>query len=134
VLPSQIVLELTESGILTDTSFAIESLNQLKHHGFLIALDDFGTGYSSLSYLKDLPIDILKIDKSFIDDIFSPGTKQIIQSMFSIGQHLSLDIIAEGTESKSQIDELVMMGGNCFQGYYYSKPLKPEEVINWFHK
>jgi len=133
VHPSQIVLELTESGILHDTSIAIESLQALRQQGFIIALDDFGTGYSSLSYLKDLPLDILKIDKSFIDDIFSPSTNQLIQSMFSISKHLHLDIIAEGMESRDQVDELTKLGCKCFQGYFYSKPLKPNELINWHY-
>lgn len=129
-----IILELTESGILTDTTFAIKSLHALQAHGFKIALDDFGTGYSSLSYLKDLPINILKIDKSFIDDAFSNSTNQLIKSIISIGKHLQLDIIAEGTESQVQIDELGKLGCNTFQGYYHSKPLKPEELIVWQYK
>ncbi|TYK66542.1 bifunctional diguanylate cyclase/phosphodiesterase [Colwellia echini] len=133
IIPSEIVLELTESGILEDKSIAIASLLSLKGHGFMIALDDFGTGYSSLSHLKDLPIDILKIDKSFIDDVFSPGTKQIIQSMFSTSKHLDLDTIAEGMETKEQVDELLHLGCTCFQGYYFSKPLPAEDFIQWRH-
>ena len=133
ISPSLIVLELTESGILHDTSVAIASLKALRQHGFIIALDDFGTGYSSLSYLKDLPLDILKIDKSFIDDVFSPSTRQLIQSMFSISRHLQLDIIAEGMESREQVDELIKLGCECFQGYFYSKPLKPDDLINWHY-
>ena len=131
IKPSLIVLELTESGILTDTSFAIECLKKLRSYGFKIALDDFGTGYSSLSYLKDLPIDIIKIDKSFIDEIHILSTKQLIQSIFSIGAYLDLAIVAEGTENKDQIDELASLGCNIFQGYYFSKPLIPKKFINW---
>lgn len=131
IAPAQIVLELTESGILHDKNTAIESLTLLKQHGFIIALDDFGTGYSSLAYLKDLPIDILKIDKSFVDDVFSPSTKQLIQSMFSISKHLKLNIIAEGMESIEQVEELTALGCTCFQGYYFSKPIKPYELTVW---
>jgi len=131
VNPSQIVLELTESGLLSDVDYAIEILKQLQTHGFKIALDDFGTGYSSLSYLKKMPIDILKIDKSFVDDIAILSTKQLMQSVFSIAEHLHFEIIAEGTETLDQVDELVKIGCDCFQGYYFSKPLEPELFINW---
>lgn len=134
ITPKNIVFELTESGILTDREVAVDTLHILRSRGFLIAMDDFGTGYSSLSYLKDLPIDILKIDKSFIDDISTPSTLRLIQSMFSIAEHLNLAIVAEGTEYKEQVEALAELGCECFQGYYFSKPLQGKEFIEWQFK
>lgn len=128
---SLIVLELTESGLLENMEQAITRLKHLQRQGIRIALDDFGTGYSSLSYLKDLPLDIIKIDKSFIDELFDTGTREMIESIISIGAHMHLEVIAEGTESIEQVTLLEKLGCHRFQGYYFSKPLPPSEFIKW---
>ena len=91
-----------------------------------MALDDFGTGYSSLSYLRDLPLNVLKIDKSFIDNIDHQQSMELVRSIIAIGKHMKLLTVAEGTESKEQVEMLKEMGCDYFQGYYFSRPLTPE--------
>lgn len=131
VSPSQIEIELTETGLLKNIKQAVEKLLQLQKFGFTIALDDFGTGYSSLSYLHDLPLNVLKIDKSFIDNINDESASDLIRSIISIGKNLNLDVVAEGTETIEQVEKLASMGCEVFQGYFFSKPLTPNEFIKW---
>ena len=99
-----------------------------------IAIDDFGVGYSSLSYLKDLPLHILKIDKSFLDDLFTTEKDQVIlQSIIELGHRLNLEIIAEGIETQSQLDVLKKMNCDYGQGYLFSRPLGLNEITQYFH-
>lgn len=126
-IPAQLIeVELTESSLLFDSHKAIEQLKTLQNTGISVALDDFGTGYSSLSYLRDLPLNVLKIDKSFIDNIDHQQSKELVRSIIAIGKHMKLLTVAEGTESKEQIEMLKEMGCDYFQGYYFSRPLTPE--------
>ena len=104
-------------------------MNDLKKYGVRISLDDFGTGYSSLSYLKKLPIDLLKIDKSFIDEINILNPKNdFIQSIISLVHKLDIEALAEGVEDKFQYEYLVSAGIDNIQGYYLGKPLPEDEV------
>ena len=126
-IPAQLIeVELTESSLLFDSHKAIEQLKTLQSTGISVALDDFGTGYSSLSYLRDLPLNVLKIDKSFIDNIDHQQSKELVRSIIAIGKHMKLLTVAEGTESKEQVEMLKEMGCDYFQGYYFSRPLTPE--------
>lgn len=130
IKPSQLEIEITESAFLYEES-AINPLLQIKNMGIKIALDDFGTGYSSLSYLKKLPIDILKIDKSFVDDI--PKDKSAIatiKTILDLANNYNLEVITEGVETVEQKDFLFDMGCRFIQGYYISKPLLPDDAIN----
>ena len=121
-------LELTESAILNREEETIEMLKLLKTKGIRIALDDFGTGYSSLSYIKKLPIDVMKIDKSFIDDIpHTPDGNAIVEAVIKMGQVLGFKILAEGTEHIEQIEFLREKGCHIYQGYYKSKPVPAAE-------
>src|SRR5699024_10853500 len=104
----------------------------IKKHGFLISIDDFGTGYSSLSILHDMPIDILKIDKSFVDKIGREDS--IIENILSIAKKFKLKTIAEGVETKKQKDYLTEEGCDILQGYYYSKPLSKDEFEKFINK
>jgi len=122
-------LEITESEMMKKPNEIIFLLEKLKRLGICIAIDDFGTGYSSLSYLKHLPIDKLKIDKSFIKDI--PQDKDavvIVKTIIALAYSLRLDVIAEGVEEKEQKEFLVAHGCKNIQGYYYSKPLNANEM------
>lgn len=120
----QLELEITESLLLHNVEQAIDTLHQLKALGVRIALDDFGTGYSSLSYLKRLPIDKIKVDRSFIRDIATDHhDAAITQGIISMAHHLSLSVVAEGVETKSQIDFLKGSRCDIFQGYYFAKPM-----------
>ena len=126
VNPNQIDLEITESATVEAGIDIIEVMNKMKKLGFLISIDDFGTGYSSLSTIQDMPADILKIDKSFVDKI-GKSEKNIIDYILNIAKDLQLITIAEGVETKEQRDYLLENGCNVIQGYYYSKPLPKEE-------
>lgn len=120
-------LEITESLLVEDIEMAIVLLGQLKQRGISIALDDFGTGYSSLSYLQQLPLDTLKIDRSFVTNIASnPGDAAISKAIVALAQSLSLKIAAEGVETQEQFNYLQHQGCDEIQGYYVSKPLSPE--------
>ena len=126
VNPNQIDLEITESATVEAGIDIIEVMNKMKKLGFLISIDDFGTGYSSLSTIQDMPADILKIDKSFVDKI-GKSEKNIIDYILNIAKDLQLITIAEGVETKEQRDYLLENGCNVIQGYYYSRPLPKEE-------
>ena len=117
-------LEITESGLMDNQESAMTILNGLHEQGVRIAIDDFGTGYSSLAYLKYFPLDVLKIDKTFIDDIpSSTGDMAIASTIISIGHHLGFKVLAEGVETQEQLTFLDKQGCNLYQGYLCSKPV-----------
>lgn len=127
--PSSLHLELTESMLMGDVELAVQQLHQIKRLGVSISIDDFGTGYSSLSYLKRFPVDMLKVDRSFVQDIpDDPNDMEITAAIIAMAQKLKLSVVAEGVETKAQVDFL--QANNCFtvQGYYYSKPLDEQSV------
>jgi EAL domain-containing protein (putative c-di-GMP-specific phosphodiesterase class I) len=127
--PSLLELEITESAFIDNDSPARETLNRLKKIGFTIALDDFGTGYSSLSYLKRLPIDVVKIDKSFIRDIATDSdSTEITNAIVVMAKSLKLKVIAEGVETHEQLSLLRSLGCTGIQGYLFSRPVSVEAV------
>lgn len=120
-------LEITESILMEDTDLAIRTLSELSELGVTLAVDDFGTGYSSLSYLKQFPLNVLKIDKGFIDDVTQQGDDAaIVDAILAMSGHLNLDVVAEGIETKEQL--LFLQQRHCHrgQGYYFSRPLNFE--------
>lgn len=130
-----LTLEVTENVFIEDIDFILILLLKLKKHGIKISLDDFGTGYSSLSLLKKLPIDELKIDKSFVDDIaFDNNSKAMVENIIAIAKNLNISILAEGIESFEQKEILTSFGCDLFQGYYFSKPLKIEQLKEYIAK
>ncbi|HYQ38469.1 MAG TPA: EAL domain-containing protein, partial [Pseudomonas sp.] len=124
-LPAELLeLEITESVLLKDAERAIHLLHQLKKIGVGLSLDDFGTGYSSLSYLKDLPIDKVKIDRSFIQELIDdPRDAAITQGIISMAHHLDLQVVAEGVETTAQADFLGRNRCDAFQGFLYARPM-----------
>jgi diguanylate cyclase (GGDEF)-like protein len=130
-LPSRVLdIEVTESALLEDTERAETLLASLKTHGIKIALDDFGTGFSSLSYLKRLPVDLIKIDKSFIDDIpHDLRDCALVEAVLTLGERFGHGIVAEGVESARQLDWLLSHGCRYLQGYYFSGPLPQAEFL-----
>ena len=127
--PSSLVLELTESGLLRPDQRLRADLEELKGMGVRLAIDDFGTGYSSLSYLRELPIDVLKIDKSFVDGItVSTQRLALVEVIIRIAKTLGLTVIAEGIESEMQRDMLVSMGCRYGQGYLLATPMPADEA------
>jgi polar amino acid transport system substrate-binding protein len=130
VNPKQLEFEITESVALDDFEFTIDMINRLKLIGISFSLDDFGTGYSSLSYLKRLPVNNLKIDKSFLDTVLEDNSDQkIIHTMINLARNLNIDVIAEGVEFSEQ--EIFLKESLCdkAQGYYYSRPVPKEQAF-----
>ncbi|HEX5344907.1 MAG TPA: EAL domain-containing protein [Duganella sp.] len=127
VAPEYIGLEITEGTVMGDPNKAVASLRRLKDIGVSISLDDFGTGYSSLSYLKRFPIDVLKIDKSFVDDVTTNSADAAIAlSVISLAHNLNMRVIAEGVETREQVQFLTERGCDEMQGYYFSRPVNAE--------
>ncbi|MCQ4268774.1 EAL domain-containing protein [Pseudomonas stutzeri] len=128
-LPAETLeLEVTETGLMEDIQAARHNLLSLRRSGALIAIDDFGTGYSSLSYLKSLPLDKIKIDKSFVQDIGQDEGATIVRAVIQLGRSLGMTVIAEGVETPEQEAYLIAEGCQEGQGYYYSKPLPAREM------
>lgn len=122
--PKKIEIEQTESTLMENTKDNVKVLRQLKEHGFTLSLDDFGTAYSSLSQLSQLPIDVLKIDKSFVDHCAtSDKAHMVVKTIIQLANNLNMETIAEGVEEQSQLDVLISEGCYTYQGYLFSKPL-----------
>ena len=132
ILPKQLEIEITESLLMASLDEAICKLNKSKAFGFNLSLDDFGTGYSSLTYLRKLPVETLKIDKSFIDMIENdiPGAK-MIGAIINMANAINMSVVAEGVETERQLAYLVKEGCSCVQGYLFSKPLKEEDAYKF---
>lgn len=127
---SHIAIEITETGLIHNMKLATTNLNRLKDEGYSIYLDDFGTGYSSLSYLDQLPIDILKIDKTFVDQVLTNEKKRsMLTAMIGLASNLEIKTIAEGVETQEQYELLKEMGIDLIQGYYFSKPVDGERAL-----
>jgi EAL domain-containing protein (putative c-di-GMP-specific phosphodiesterase class I) len=127
--PQNLVLEITETAIMEQLDAAITILTELRRLGVRLALDDFGTGYSSLSYLQRLPVDILKIDRSFVSGV-AGGTEDsaLARAIVTLGQTLGLEVVAEGVETAEQLAALRELGCQLGQGYYFARPLGPAAV------
>jgi EAL domain-containing protein (putative c-di-GMP-specific phosphodiesterase class I) len=129
--PSHLILEITESFMVESPESAGQRLRELKDLGIRISIDDFGTGYSSLATLQDLPLDILKIDKAFVDHIADdPRRTAFAQAIIRLGRTLGLSLIAEGVETAAQSDRLKSLGCPAAQGYFYSKPVPPATILH----
>ncbi|CAN7442474.1 two-component system response regulator [Duganella sp. LjRoot269] len=127
IAPGYLGLEITEGTVMGDPNKAVAALRRLKDIGVNISLDDFGTGYSSLSYLKRFPIDVLKIDKSFVDDVTTNANDAAIAlSVISLAHNLNMRVIAEGVETREQVQFLTERGCDEMQGYYFSRPVNAE--------
>ena len=127
--PRSLELEVTETGLMEDISTAAQHLLSLRRSGALIAIDDFGTGYSSLSYLKSLPLDKIKIDKSFVQDLLDDDDDAtIVRAIIQLGKSLGMQVIAEGVETAEQESYIISEGCHEGQGYHYSKPLPAREL------
>ena len=128
-LPAEYLeIEITESIVMNNIEENLKVLNDIKDLGVKIALDDFGTGYSSLSYLRLLPIDKLKLDKSFIDNIhISENDRVIVECIIKLAHEMNILVVAEGVEIEEQFDILYKMGCDRIQGYYFSKPISPDK-------
>ncbi|HEX7811619.1 MAG TPA: EAL domain-containing protein [Burkholderiales bacterium] len=128
--PASLELEITESAVMSNQDYAANVLNQFKAMGFHLTMDDFGTGYSSLAYLKRFPFDTVKVDQSFVRGI--PGNSDdcaIVEAIIAMAHSLQLKVVAEGVETREQLDFLRKLGCDQIQGYYFSKPIPSNEVV-----
>jgi EAL domain-containing protein (putative c-di-GMP-specific phosphodiesterase class I) len=130
-LPAKAVtLEITEAVALTNTEIATLALSELREHGLRIALDDFGVGFSSLRYLHELPIDVIKIDRSFVTD--TDGAKDgMLRAIVTLGRGLGLAVIAEGIETPSELDRLRQFDGMAGQGYLLGRPMPAADAAEF---
>lgn len=130
--PSELLeIEITESVLIGDFEQTIARLRELRNLDIKVALDDFGTGYSSLTYLIDLPIDLLKLDGTFVGGLEQHSKSVVLESIILMAEKLGLGIVAEGVETKDQLIQLMGIGRPCIQGYYYSKPLPFESFVRY---
>jgi EAL domain-containing protein (putative c-di-GMP-specific phosphodiesterase class I) len=130
--PNQLILEVTETAALSDRERAFKTLLDLRQAGVRIALDDFGTGHSSLGILQDMPLDELKIDRSFVTGIAEQGRKQaVLRAMIEVGHSLGLQVTLEGVEGTESLHWLAEHGGDVVQGHVFSRPLNAERARAW---
>ena len=133
--PKWLELEITETAVMDDTLRTVQVLNELDKLGTKLSIDDYGTGYSSLSYFRKLPLDDLKIDKSFV---IGMGTNHedatIVRSTIEMGHELGLSVVAEGVEDRETWEKLTLLGCDAAQGYYMSRPLAPDDLMKWLRE
>lgn len=130
--PERLELEMTESVLMRDVELTHDILQELKRMGVRLMVDDFGTGYSSLAYLKRFPIDVLKIDRSFVKDMGNNSSDEAITAaVLAMAQELGLDVVAEGVELESQAKALARRGCKAMQGFFFAKPMPPTELMEW---
>ncbi len=133
--PKLLKIEITESGIMEDPASVIVLLHSLRETGIQLSIDDFGTGHSSLAYLQRLPVNELKVDRSFVIDIDQhPATQRLVKTIIEMGHGLGLSVIAEGIETQAERDTLLNLGCDAMQGYFASKPLHGSKLQEWLDK
>jgi EAL domain-containing protein (putative c-di-GMP-specific phosphodiesterase class I) len=134
--PAALCLEITENVLMGDADFYLEALLGLRFLGVSLAVDDFGTGYSSLGYLKRFPIDVLKVDKAFVDDLGGqdPRALAIPRAVVTMARDLGMTTVAEGVETVEQAQVLAALGCNQAQGYYFSRPQPPDAMSELFRR
>ena len=125
-------LEITESALMTEPARVLDSMNQLRAQGFGFSIDDFGTGYSSLAYLQRLPVDEIKIDRSFVGELSADrGNAAIVRATIELAGSLGLNVVAEGVEDEATWQSLQRLGCTMAQGYFLSRPMPAAEVEGW---
>jgi EAL domain-containing protein (putative c-di-GMP-specific phosphodiesterase class I) len=134
--PEHLKLEITETALMEDVEETVRHVNRLRDYGLQIVIDDFGTGYSSLSYLQRLPIDTLKVDRSFVSRIQNTpdGNRNIVEAIISLAHRLDMIVVAEGVENLEQHSILLNMECQFGQGYLFSKPIPKDQVDELIHK
>ena len=132
VLPEFLELEITETAVMNDAEHALGQLRELADAGIRLAIDDFGTGYSSLSYLQRLPVQVVKIDRSFMSDLDTDLRQlSLVTMMISMAKHLGHRVVAEGVETQGVLDQLRSTECDEVQGYFFARPLPPDEFKKW---
>jgi EAL domain-containing protein (putative c-di-GMP-specific phosphodiesterase class I) len=135
VPPARLTLEVTESSVMADPARATALLHELRGLGVRLSVDDFGTGYSSLSYLQRLPVDEVKIDRSFVTGLDDRGgNAAIVRAIVDLGRHLGLEVVAEGVEDQQTWDQLEEMGCHLVQGWHLARPMPPAALVPWLRE
>ncbi|HZC29034.1 MAG TPA: EAL domain-containing protein, partial [Gaiellaceae bacterium] len=129
--PASLTLEITETVMMTDPELVVARLKELKGLGVRLAMDDFGTGYSSLSYLSRFPVDVLKMDRSFLREDASPETAGLATAVVSLGETLNLEVVAEGIELSEQWTTLRDLGCDKGQGFFFARPMAADAVLDF---
>lgn len=132
--PTKLELEITESVVMDEPQIVVESLKELKSYGVKIAIDDFGTGFSSMSYLQQLPLDRLKVDRSFVNEVTPGKSAFIAETIVTLGNRLGLQTIAEGVEKREQASYMLKLGCDEAQGYLYAKPMPYDELLSYLQQ
>ncbi|MDT8299507.1 MAG: GGDEF domain-containing phosphodiesterase, partial [Spirochaetaceae bacterium] len=133
--PEMLQVEITENSFLDDPEEAVRKITKLKDLGIRIAIDDFGTGFSSVNYLRKLPVDVVKIDRSFITDIIeNQQDRSIVKAMIAMTSELGMENVVEGVETQEQLELLIKFGIRRFQGFYFSKPLNPADYLSLYRE
>lgn len=128
--PVKLRIEITETAMMADFEERLRIFNEFRKLGFIVEMDDFGSGYSSLSMLKNMPVDVLKIDMKFLssnNESDTPKAKTIVKNVINMADELNISALTEGVETKRQYDQLIDMGCTLFQGYYFAKPMPVDE-------
>jgi EAL domain-containing protein (putative c-di-GMP-specific phosphodiesterase class I) len=129
--PARLSIEITESALMADPALARGVLQQLRDLGVELAIDDFGTGYSSLAYLRHLPVDCLKVDRSFVAEL-ADGHAEIASTVIALAHNLNLSTVAEGVETEAQAEQLRRLGATFLQGFQLGRPMTGPETAAWF--
>ncbi len=130
--PQLLILEITETSIMVNEEIAQQNLRQLSDAGVMLSIDDFGTGYSSYSYLQQLPVQEMKIDKSFITTLLTEkNNERLVRSMITLGKDLGINVLAEGIETPEIQQQLIDMGCQYGQGFLISRPLPATKIVEW---
>jgi len=127
--PEALELEITESVLMDHSEAGIRTLSEIRDLGVRLVLDDFGTGYSSLAYLKHLPLDTIKIDRTFVAGIEDPADRSIVEAVVALAHGLGIGVVAEGIETKAQADKLRELGCDLGQGYLFSRPVPADGTL-----
>ena len=130
--PSQLKVEITETVLMNNPLESQFTLRKFKEVGIAIAIDDFGTGYSSFSYLSKFMVDYLKIDRHFISKMDNPAILEIVKAMINLAHQLKMEVVAEGVETKEEVQKLIELGCDCAQGFYFCKPVHQDEIIEYY--
>jgi diguanylate cyclase (GGDEF)-like protein len=129
--PDRLIIEITESALVTDLTTAAEHLDRVRHLGVRVAIDDFGTGFTSLAHLRRMPMDEIKIDRSFVSHPDDASDQRMIRIIIDLADNLGVPTVAEGVETEEQLRALVDLGCDVLQGYFFSRPLPPDAFVAW---
>jgi EAL domain-containing protein (putative c-di-GMP-specific phosphodiesterase class I) len=135
VPPDRLTIEVTESALMIDVERSLQVLHELKEQGVRLSIDDFGTGYSSLAYLRRMPLDELKIDRTFVQSMVdNKADVQIVRSVIDLAHNFELEAVAEGVEDPPTLDLLSQLGCDVIQGYHYARPMPLPQMREWWER